>query len=242
MRQSVSEKSACTETANMPTAKPRRYLHLMGWVIGLGSLYIFFGFFFEWATFKENMRQADRWLLLLAGGSFLAGILVRSVRWTYMVRCRWPELGWMQGVFTVLCTNMVNFLFPVRLGEVFKLVIARNIFNIPYSASTSASIVEKLTLFLIMLFVLALTPFAGYQFPDWSARFFPFLLLLLAMSAGIFFFGVKGLQTSIAWGEIVLRKIGLKPGRVELLLRNRLTAAAASYVSGNSSLQRPWVY
>lgn len=204
----------------------RRWMHLLGWVLGLGSLYFFFGHFFEWAAFRDSLSQADRGLLVLAAAVYILGILVRSARWTYMVRCRWPGLTWTQGLHAVLSSNMINFLFPVRLGELFKLIIARQTFSIPYSASTAASIIEKLTLFLIMIFLLSFTPQIGYRFPDWSARFFPFLLLLLAVSAGFLFCGVKALRTCLALAGTVLRGIGLRQERVDRLLSNRLTCFA----------------
>ena len=203
-----------------------RGLHLAGWFLGLCSLYFFFRYFFEWATFQQSLRQADWPLLVLGMGVYVLGILMRSIRWTFMVRCRQPNLTWVQGLHAMLASNLINFIFPVRLGELLKLVIVRQISDVSYSASTAASIIEKLTLFLIMIFCLSFTPFVGYRFPDWSARFFPFLLLLILVSLAVFFFGVKGLHACKTLAGTLLNRIGFARERVDAMLNNRLSRFA----------------
>ncbi len=199
----------------------RKLARISGWLIGAAASYIFLKYYFDWTFFCSNISKADWTLLSGFVGAYILGLLVRAVRWTFMVRCHQP-LSWIQGYHVIMISNFVNFLFPVRLGEILKLVIVKKSFGINYCSSTAASIIEKLTLFLIIVVFLSLAPFVGYHFSDWSAKFLPFLGLLLFVSAIFLFFGTS----FIAWNkkiiESFLKKRGIGEDRLQRILANNL--------------------
>ncbi len=199
----------------------KKAIHLIGWIIGVVALYVFLTRYFEWDIFRQNLSQANWRMLAATIGAYCLGLVVRAVRWTYMVRCH-QQLSWIEGYHVIMISNMANFLFPVRLGEVLKLVIVKKSFGVAYCSSTAASIIEKLTLFMIIIVFLSLTPFAGYHFSDWSAKFFPFLILLLLVSAIFLFFGTRSMDIVMTMTGKILRFFGMNEDQIQRILTSRL--------------------
>lgn len=201
-------------------------MHLSGWLIGGVALYFFLIDHFDWQTFLDHIAEVRSELLLLAAGAYILGLLTRAVRWTYMVRCHQP-LSWIHGYHVITIANMANFLFPVRLGEVLKLVIIRKTCGVAYCSSTAATIVEKLTLFLIVMVFIGMAPLAGYGFTGWSARILPFWIGILVAGALFLFLGDKGLAWVKLLIERVLRAGGVGEGRLQVFFTNLLIKYAA---------------
>ena len=223
----------------------KRLIHLSGWVIGAIALYVFLTRYFEWNTFNQELSHADWRMLIIAICAYIMGLVVRAVRWTYMVRCH-QALSWVAGYHVIMISNVANFLFPVRLGEILKLIIVKKICGVAYCSSTAASIVEKLTIFLIIIAFLSLTPFAGYHFSDWSAKFFPFLIILLLISAVFLFFGSSGIAGIKYITEKLLRMWGMNEKRIQRILTNRLAGYLEStmrqcHISTYSGTKFLWI-
>jgi len=204
----------------------KKLVHSGGWLIGGVALYFFLVEHFDWSTFRSNMAQVSWSLLAAAVCAYILGLVVRAIRWTYMVRCH-QSLAWAQGYHVTMIANMANFFFPVRLGEILKLVIIKKTCGVAYCSSTAASIIEKITLFLIIVVFLSLAPWAGYRFNDWSSRLFPFMLVLLVLSAIFLFMGPRGVDRVKYLIEKILRTWCTDENRIQRFFASGLVKYAA---------------
>ncbi len=182
-------------------------IRITGWLVGIVGLYVFLVYYFDWGSFCQNISEVSFVFLIGATGAYIVGLLVRASRWVLTVRFHQPLL-WLQGYHTSMISKAANFVFPIRLGEVLKLIIIKNISGIDYCSSTAASIIEKLTLFLIIVLFLGLAPFVGYHFSDWSVKFFLFLCTFIFSMVIFLFFGAGVLE----WIKSSIEKLFMNLG------------------------------
>lgn len=207
----------------------KKWVYLVGWLIGAPALYFFLTYYFDWPTFSAQLATVSWPLLAMASSAFFVGLLMRAVRWTYVVRSHQP-LPWNQGYHVIMISNMANFFFPVRLGEILKLVLIKKTCGVAYSSSTAASIIEKLTFFLIIIVFLGLVPFAGYWFPGWTSRFVPIVLALITIVIVFLFLGETGVERIKAILERLMLAWGVRESRVQFVLNNQLVLYVANTV------------
>ncbi len=206
-----------------------RIVQIIGYVVGAVLLFVYFRYFFEWKDTVDILSQARVGLVALALLAYLAGVWIRAVRWTILVRSH-QSLSWQQGYHAMMTSNLASFAFPVRIGEVLKLVILKKISNTSYASSTAASIIDRMTSFLIISLVMCFTPLAGFQFPGWSEKLLPFLGVMLVASAFTLLFGIRfmgRLKSVIRWA---LGRYGMSEARVEGVMSNRFFDYAESTV------------
>jgi glycosyltransferase 2 family protein len=104
------------------------------------------------------LRNADGLWLLLAAGAVAAQILVKAVRWQFMVeRLTGTRISLGFGAVSVVSGVAAGSMTPGRSFELAKAVMLRGSYNIALSVSTSAMIVERMLdmAFLVVTFLLA---------------------------------------------------------------------------------------
>ncbi|MBA7696203.1 hypothetical protein ES703_104846 [subsurface metagenome] len=104
------------------------------------------------------------------------------------------EVTWRNGYHTIMISNMINFIFPVRFGEVLKLYIINKVSGASYPSSISSTLSDKFSHLLCMLIFLLFTPLAGFEFSQWSSRFVLFFILFLILLSSLFIFGIRFLE------------------------------------------------
>jgi uncharacterized protein (TIRG00374 family) len=99
-------------------------------------------------------------LALLSGVAFLAAFAFRSYRWRLFLNpiCKLSPLR-VAEVFLV--GTFLNFLLPLRGGEVAKSLILRRIANVPVSKSLPTIAMDKALDLMPALFIMAIVPFLG---------------------------------------------------------------------------------
>jgi uncharacterized protein (TIRG00374 family) len=163
-------------------------IRCIGWLIGTVALVIFLTYYFNWSSFRQEISGANIGLIGIACFFYIIGIIFRSLRWTYIVGAHHP-LSYFQGYNAVMISNMINFFFPLRIGEIIRLIIVKRTGHVTYSASSAASIIEKLTHFLIILCYLILAPLAGFAFTNWFTKFISLLFGIIFIAMIFLIFG-----------------------------------------------------
>jgi uncharacterized protein (TIRG00374 family) len=115
---------------------------------------------------------------LLCGIPFLAAYVVRALRWRCFLRPDNVSVGTAVGIYQV--ATFVNWLLPVRGGEVVKCLLLRRSNGIPVGRSLATVSMDKAMDLLPALVLLAVLPFAGLHL----ARAL-WVLLLMALAAVI---------------------------------------------------------
>ena len=168
----------------------RKWSQVLGCIFGAVALYFFFAYFFDWNVTRSLLSSAEVLPVCLAALFFFVTLFLRAFKWTFILRRR-DHIKWSAGYHTIMLSNMVNFLFPIRFGEILKLYIVKKVANIRYSSSVSATLVDRcsqmLTLFIFLLF----TPVAGFAFSQWASKFVIVFAAFVVVSMSLFIFGIR---------------------------------------------------
>ena len=198
----------------------------IGLAIGIGMLFLvgrYVNIPMTVAELRENLATPRGILLaLLCGISFVISLALRGARWGLFLR----PLGRIK-TFKVIQIFMIgtflNFLLPVRGGEVAKSLILKRTTNIPVSQSLPTVAMDKALDLLPALFIIAIVPFLGVRmnFQIW---------LILGLVSGllfglVFIVGLAAWKRSVA--DSIIRKLtGLFPK----ILGGKIEAFAIGFV------------
>lgn len=196
---------------------------VLGCIIGAVSLYIFFAYFFHWETTKSLLSTARTFPVGCSIFFFFISVCLRAFKWTFILRRR-NYVRWRTGYHTVMISNMVNYIFPIRFGEVLKLYIIKKAGNITYPSSVSATLIDRFSQLLVILLFLFLTPIAGFVFSQWLSRLILALVICLVLSASIFVFGTTFLDILSNWLEKLLSLLRVDYKKVNFFSETRVAS------------------
>ncbi len=172
-------------------------------IAGIGISFIFL-----WLAIKQispdSMRAAFASItvypLLLAGGTMIVGILLRAVRWLLLSGCKSGDL--FAFVRATVLGVFFNFVFPLRAGELVRVMILHKLLSATFARVLSSSFVDRLFDITVLLAVATALYFIspiGNLINGW-------------ISGLIVFFGIVGLAiigTSgrTVVGQLVVRRL-----------------------------------
>ena len=159
---------------------------------------------------------------LLCGFPFLAAYVVRALRWRCFLRPDHVSVGRAVGIYQV--ATFVNWLLPVRGGEVVKCLLLRRTNGIPVGRSLATVSMDKAMDLLPAVVLLAVLPFAGLHL----ARAL-WVLLLTALAAVVLTAVLLGVA---AWRRDVAQSTLTK------LLPDRIEPSMAQFVDTLAGLVR----
>ena len=137
---------------------------LFGLVIGVGLLFLvahFVNLPSTIAILRQNLTTPRGIALaLLSGVAFLLAFSIRGVRWKLFLN---PvgKVSTFKAIQLFLVGIFLNFLLPIRGGEVAKSLMLKRISNIPVSKSLPTVAMDKALDLMPALFIMAIVPFLG---------------------------------------------------------------------------------
>src|SRR6266702_4381326 len=139
---------------------------IIGLLIGLGLLFLVSRFVNIPTTIhvlqQDLATPRALILVLLSNGAFLLAFSIRGVRWKLFLN----PIGKVSTFKTVklyLVGIFLNFLLPIRVGEVAKPLMLKRIARIPISQSLPTVAMDKALDLLHALFIMAIVPLLGVQ-------------------------------------------------------------------------------
>lgn len=194
---------------NMRFPRPQ-WVALRGWLrrsdglalrtaIGLvvaAALLLMFAKLVNLGTVWLRLEHLDFRLALLCGVAFLGAYVIRALRWRLFL----SESGYHPSVTRVVMiyqvAMFVNWLLPVRGGELVKSLLLRRLDNIPISESLSTVAMDKAMDLVPAVALLLLLPFMPFQLsqPLWTLL----LLALLVLVCGALFLGLAAWRRQTA--------------------------------------------
>ncbi len=219
---------------NTPTARIT-----IGLLIGIGLLYLVS----KYVDFKATIHVLQQslatprgiTLALLSGVAFLTAFCVRGIRWKLFLN---PvgQVSTLKAIQLFLVGIFLNFLLPIRGGEVAKSLMLKRISNIPVSQSLPTVAMDKALDLMPALLIMAIVPFLGVTM-DIK------LWLILGTVGGlllglVFFIALAAWKRTAAIG--LLEKItGLLPGTLGKKIAGFATGFVDSLLLGAS---RPKIF
>jgi uncharacterized protein (TIRG00374 family) len=160
-RESTAPRSAWRAVLGSPAVKI-----LIGLLIGVGLLFLVAHFVNLPATLailRQNLTTTRGIsLALLSGGTFLLAFSIRGVRWKLFLN---PvgKVSTFKAIQLFLVGIFLNFLLPIRGGEVAKCLMLKRTSNIPVSKSLPTVAMDKALDLMPALFIMAIVPFLGIK-------------------------------------------------------------------------------
>ena len=139
---------------------------LIGLIIGIGLLFLvahFVNLPETIAILRQNLTTTRGIsLALLSGGVFLLAFSIRGVRWKLFLN---PvgEVSTFKAIQLFLVGIFLNFLLPIRGGEVAKCLMLKRTSNIPVSKSLPTVAMDKALDLMPALIIMAIVPFLGVK-------------------------------------------------------------------------------
>jgi uncharacterized protein (TIRG00374 family) len=181
-----------------------------------GMLLLMFARLVNLGTVWMHLKHLDIGLALLCGMVFLSAYVIRALRWRCFLTASGHDTGVVRVVMIYQVALFVNWLLPVRGGELAKSLLLRRLDSIPISESLSTVAMDKSMDLLPAAALLLLLPFMPFQLsqPLWTLL----LLALLALACGVLFLLLAALhrQTALlllSWGVARLPRAlrGMEP-------------------------------
>src|SRR5579859_6918016 len=179
---------------------------LIGLVIGVGLLFLVAHFVNLPATItilRQNLTTTRGIsLALLSGGVFLLAFSIRGVRWKLFLN-PFGEVSTFKAIQLFLVGIFLNFLLPIRGGEVAKCLMLKRTSNIPVSKSLPTVAMDKALDLMPALFIMAIVPFLGIKM---DIKLWFVLALVGGLLVGlVFIVGLAAWKRSVA--DTLIRKI-----------------------------------
>jgi uncharacterized protein (TIRG00374 family) len=161
---------------------------ILGLLIGIGLLFLVSRFVNIPSTIhllRQNLVTPRALILvLLSGGAFLQAFSIRGVRWKLFLNSV-GKVGTFKAIKLCLVGIFLNFLLPIRVGEVAKPLMLKRIAHIPISQSLPTVAMDKALDLVPALFIMAIVPFLGLQM---DIKLWLVLGLVVGVLIGLIFF------------------------------------------------------
>ncbi len=161
---------------------------IIGLVIGIGLLLFVSRFVNIPATIhvlQQNLTTPRSLLLvLLCGVTFLLAFSIRGLRWKLFLNPV-AKVSVVKVVQLSLVGIFLNFLLPIRAGEIAKPLMLKRIARVPIGQSVSTVAMDKALDLVPALFIMAIVPFLGLQM---DIKLWLVLGLVSGVLSGLIFF------------------------------------------------------
>ena len=191
----------------------------IGLIIGVGLLFLVAHFVdlpTTIAILRQNLTTPKGIMLaLLSGVAFLLAFSIRGVRWKLFLN---PigKVSTFKAIQLFLVGIFLNFLLPIRGGEVAKSLMLKRIANIPVSKSLPTVAMDKALDLMPALFIMAIVPFLGVRM---DIKLWIVLALVGGILVGLIFFIALAAWKRDAAIKLLQRMTGMLPrslaGKVE---------------------------
>ena len=140
----------------------------VGLFVGLACLAAVFIFYAKPAEIVANLRHANPGYLLLGALGVTLFLLIRAVRWRFMLENAPPY----NQVFHIQNIGyMLTQLLPFRLGDVARAILIGNVPPVTISQGISTMVVERLLDMLVIVVLLPFTLSGLSSLPEWMRSF-----------------------------------------------------------------------
>ncbi|GJM40345.1 MAG: hypothetical protein DHS20C20_06270 [Ardenticatenaceae bacterium] len=156
------------------------------------------------AEIIDSLRTADVLLIGWSALAILAFMIIRAIRWRYMLA---NEISWGQTFHVQNIGYMFNMVLPFRLGDVARAVLIGNVPPITLARGLSTMVVERI---LDMMFIVALLPFTLAEvasLPTWMQDGARASGIVAVLAIGVLIVAANQRNLANRWGTAVLHRI-----------------------------------
>ena len=139
---------------------------------------------------RENITGADPALLVTAACLYLAAYFVRSLRWRIILRPI-AEVRVSESFHMLMAGYFLNYVIPIRAGEVAKSFFLKRLRNIPVAVSLPTVFFDKLLELVSILLVVILVPVLSISMSPALATLIYAVLAIFLAAIGLLLFAFR---------------------------------------------------
>ncbi|HEV2582660.1 MAG TPA: lysylphosphatidylglycerol synthase transmembrane domain-containing protein [Ktedonobacteraceae bacterium] len=207
---------------------------VVGLLIGVGLLFLVAHFVDLPATIailRQNLTTPRGIIFaLLSGVAFLIAFSIRGVRWKLFIN---PigKISTFKAIQLFLVGIFLNFLLPIRGGEVAKSLMLKRIADIPISKSLPTVAMDKALDLMPALFIMAIVPLLGVKM---DIKLWIVLALVGGLLIGLIFFIALAAWKRDAAIHLLQRLTGILPKSIGSKIEGFATGFVDSLLAGAS--------
>jgi uncharacterized protein (TIRG00374 family) len=183
----------------------------------------------NWQEFLSYFAVLDVFKLLPFSLFYVLAYVFRSCRWRVILK---PihKMRYSESFYLFMSGMLVNYIVPVRAGELLKSVLLKRRSNVRISASLPSVFIDKLTDLFPIVLILLLTPLLSIKLNLTLKLVVLILFLFFLFFLGFLFFAINHREKAVSILNFFLRII---PGR----FRENLKIFFSNFVDGLSIMQ-----
>jgi len=163
------------------------------WIVGivLGAIFLIAWIrIVDWQEFLSYFHKFDLKMVLIFSLFYLLAYFLRSLRWRIILK---PinKMGIMESFSIFMSGMLINYLIPVRAGEIAKSVILKTRKNVKISESLPSIFIDKLTDLFPIIFILILIPLVSVKLNSTLYIIIALLFFIFLLFLSFLFFAVN---------------------------------------------------
>lgn len=162
---------------------------LIGLILGIG-LFIGWLFTFDFGYLVSAFQRIRYSYVIYAGLFYLAAYFIRSMRWNLLLRNQ-VKLSYKESWLVSAAGNWVNYLVPIRAGELIKALLIKRIKHVSAVSILPSVFIDKFFDTLGIFFILSLIPFLSIHISQGLRILIVLLIILFLFVFFILFLAAK---------------------------------------------------
>ena len=188
------------------------------------SLFLGIGFILLWLKlidFNQVVEYAKNLkikFLILAGLFYIIAYIFRSLRWRTLLSS-FAKISIIRSFLYWMSGNFLNYLIPIRAGEIIRSFFLKKSDNIPISQSLPSVFLDKMFDSTAIIIVILLIPIMRIKLSGYLIALIIAILLLLVLGLSIVFYSVKSEKKII----VLLKRIfGILPKKYYVKIEDKI--------------------
>ncbi len=184
----------------------------INWIAGivLGAIFLIAWIrIVDWQEFLKFFREFDLKMVLVFSLFYLLAYILRSLRWRIILKPIY-KMGYMESFSIFMSGMLVNYIIPVRAGEIAKSVILKTRENVKISDSLPSIFIDKLTDLFPIILIMILIPLVSVKLNSALHIIIGLLFLIFLIFLIFLFFAVNHKDKAIRILNFFLKLIPKK--------------------------------
>ncbi len=174
---------------------------LTGLFIGI-ILIVFWLISFDFSYLFESLHRMNYKLIAVAGLFYVLAYAIRSYRWNLLLK-KQVTLSFKESWLVSAAGNWINYLIPIRAGELIKAVLIKKIKNISAVSILPSIFIDKFFDTIGIFFVLLLIPFVSLHLSTGIKTLILLLILMFVVIFSVLIFAAKSKEKITSLLQVV---------------------------------------
>jgi len=165
----------------------------LNWIVGiaLGAIFLIAWIrIVDWQEFLSYFREFNLKMVLVFSLFYLLAYILRSLRWRIILKPIY-KMGIMESFSIFMSGMLINYLIPIRAGEIAKSVILKTRENVKISDSLPSIFIDKLTDLFPIIFIMILIPLVSVKLNSALYIIIGLLFFIFLLFLSFLFFAVN---------------------------------------------------